>query len=249
MDHKELWKILKEMGIPDHLTCLLRNLYASQEATVRTGHGTTDWLQIGKGICQGCILSPCLFNFYAEYIMRNAGLEEAQAGIQIAGRNINNLRYADDTTLMAESEEELKSLLMKVKEESEKVGLKVNIQKTKIMASGPITSWEIDGEIVETESDFIFLGSKITAKTLTPWKEMTNLDSILKSRDIILPTKVHLVKAMVFPVVMYGYESWTVKKAGRRRIDAFELWCWRRLLRVPWTAGRFKPVHPKGSQS
>ena len=157
VDHNKLWKILKEMGIPDHLTCLLRNLYAGQEATVRTGHGT-DWFQIGKGICQGCILSPCLFNLYAEYIMRNAGLEEAQAGIKIAGRNINNLRYADDTTLMAESEENLKSLLMKVKEESEKVGLKLNIQKMKIMASGPITSWQIDGEVVETVTDFIFGG-------------------------------------------------------------------------------------------
>ena len=150
------------MGIPDHLTCLLRKLYAGQEATVRTGHGTTDWFQIGKGVRQGCILSPCLFSFYAGYIMRISGLEETQAGIKIAGRNINNLRYADDTTLMAESEEELKSLLMKVKE-SEKVGLKLNIQKTKIMASGPITSWEIDGETVETVSDFILGGSKITA--------------------------------------------------------------------------------------
>jgi len=166
------------MGIPDHLTCLLRNLYAGQEATVRSGHGTTDWFQIGKGVRQGCILSPCLFNFYAEYIMRNTGLEEAQAGIKIAGRNISNLRYADDTTLMAESEE-LKSLLMKVKEEREKVGLKLNIQKTKIMASGPITSCQIDGETVETVADFIFLGSKIIAdvdcshemKTLTPWTE------------------------------------------------------------------------------
>ena len=138
------------MGIPDHLTCLLRNLYAGQEATVRTGHGTTDWFQIGKGACQGCILSPCLFNFYAEYIMRNAGLDEAQAGIKIAGRNTNNLRYADYITLGAESEEELKRLLVKVKEESEKVGLKLNIQKTKIMASGPITTWQIDAETVET---------------------------------------------------------------------------------------------------
>ena len=146
VDHNKLWKIVKEMGIPDHLTCLLRNLYSGQEATVRTGHGTTDWFQIGKRVHQGCILSPCLFNLYAEYIMRNAGLEEAQAGIKIAGRNTNNLRYADDTTLMAESEEELKSLLMKVKEESEKVGLKLNIQKTKIMATSPITSWEIDGK-------------------------------------------------------------------------------------------------------
>ena len=148
------WKILKEMGIPDHLTCLLRNLYAGQEATVRTGHGTTDWVQIGKGVCHGCILSPCLLNLYAEYIMRNAGLEEAQAGIKIAGRNINNLRYADDTTFMAESEVELKSLFMKVKEESEKVGLKLNIQKTKIMASGPITSWEIDGDTVDVRLYF-----------------------------------------------------------------------------------------------
>ena len=153
----KVWKILKEMGIPDHLTCLLRNLYAGQEATVRTGHGTTDWFQIGKGVRQGCILSPCLFNLYAEYIMRNTGLDETQAGITIAGRNINNLRYADDTTLMAQSEE-LTSFLMKVKEESEKVGLKLNIQKTKIMASGPITSWQTDEETVETMADFIFLG-------------------------------------------------------------------------------------------
>ena len=170
-------------------------------------------------------MSPYLFNFYAEYIMRNAGLEEAQAGIEIAGRNINNLRYADDTTLMAESEEELKSLLMKVKEESEKVGLELSIQKTKTMASGPITSWNIDGETVETVTDFIFLGSKITAKgdcnheikrcLLLGRKIITNLDSILKIRDITLSTKVHLVKAMFFPVVMYGFESWTVKKAER----------------------------------
>ena len=242
------WKILKEMGIPDHLTRLLRNLYAGQEATVRTGHGTTDWFQIGKGVCEGSILSPCLFNFYAEYIMRNTGLEEAQAGIKIAGRNINNLRYAEDTTLMTESEEELKSLLMKVKEESEKVGLKLNIQKSKIMASGPITSWEIDGETVETVSGFIILGSKITAdgdcsheikrRLLLGRKVMTKLDSILKKGEITLPTKVRLVKAMIFPVVMYGCESWTVKKAECRRTDAFELWCWRRLLRVPWTARR-----------
>ena len=158
VDPSKLWKILKEMGLPDHLTCLLRNLYAGQEATVKTGHGTTDWFQIGKGVCQGYILSPCLFNLYAEYIMQNAGLDEAQSGIKIAGRNINNLRYACDTTLMAESEEELKSLLMKVKEESEKVGLKLNIQKTKIMAYDPITSWQIDGETTETVTDFIFWG-------------------------------------------------------------------------------------------
>ena len=159
MDHNKLWEILKEMGISEHLTCLLRNLYACQETLVTTGHGTTDWFQIGKGVCQGCILSPCLFYLDAEHIMRSAGLEEAQAGIKIARRNINNLRCAHDTTLMAESEE-LKSLLMKVKKESEKVGLKLNIQKTKIMASGSITSWQIDGETVETVSDFIFWAPK-----------------------------------------------------------------------------------------
>ena len=179
--------------------------------------------------------------------MRNAGLDEAQAGIKIAGRNIDNLRYADDTTFMAESEE-LKSLLMKVKEESEKVGLKLNIQKAKIMAFGPITLWQIDGETVKTVTDFIFLDSKVTAdgdcsceikrRLLLGRKAINNLDSILKSRDITLPTKVHLVKAVVFPVIVYGCESWTKKKAEHRRIDAFELWCWRRLLRVPWTARR-----------
>ena len=215
-------QILQEMGIPDHLTCLLR-MYAAQAATVRTGHGTTDCFQTGKGVHQGCILSPFLFNLYAEYILRNAGLGETQAGIKIAKRNINNLRYADDTTLMIESKEELKSLLMKVKEASEKVGLKLNIQKTKIMASGPITSWQIDGETLETVADFILGGSKITAdggcsheikrRLLLGRKVMTNLGNILKSRDVTLPTKVCLVKAMVFPVVMYGCESWTIKKA------------------------------------
>ena len=217
MDHSKQWETLKEMGIPDQLTCLLRNLYAGQEATVRTGHGTTDWFQIGKGVHQGCILSPCLFNSYAECIIRNDGLEEAQAGIKLSGRNINNLRYADDTTLMAESEEELESLLMKVKEESEKVGLKLNIQKTKIMASSPITSRQIDGETV---SDFILGGFKITAdgdcspeikrRLLLGKKFMTNLDSILKIGDITLSTKVYLVKALIFPVVMYGCENWTI---------------------------------------
>ena len=189
VDHNKLWKILQEMGIPDHLTCLLRNLYAGQEATIRTGHETTDWFQIGKGVHQGCILSPCLFNLHAEYIMRNAGLKEAQAGIKIARRNIKNLRYTDDITLMAESEE-LKILLMKVKEESEKVGLKLNSQKTKIMASSPITSWF--GETMETVRDINFLGSKITADgdcsqeikrcLLFGRKAMTKLDNILKSR-------------------------------------------------------------------
>ena len=194
--------------------------------------------------------------------MRNPGLDEALAGIKIARRNVNNLRYADDTTLMAESEEELMSLLMKVKEESEKVGLKLNIQKTKITVSGPITSWEIDGETVETVSSFIFLGSKIPAdgdcsheikrRLLLGRKVMTNLDSILKSRGITLSTKVRLVKAIVFPVIMYGCESWSIKKAERQRIDAFEPWCWRRLLRVLWTVPFYrkeiKPVNAKINQ-
>ena len=223
MDHNKLWKIIQEMGIPDHLTCFLRDLYECQEATVRTGHGKTDWFQTGKGIHQGCIMSPCLFNLHAKYLMQNARLDETQAGIKIAVRNNNNLSYADDTTLLAESEEELKSLLMKVKEESEKVGLKLSIQKTKIIACGPITSWQIDGETVKTVVDFIFLGSIITAdgdcsheikrRLLLGRKVTANLDSIFKSRDITLPTKARLVKAMVFPVVMYGCESWTVNKA------------------------------------
>ena len=205
------------MGIPDHLTCILRNLYADQEAIVRTGHGTADWFQTGKAVRQGCILSPCLFNLYAEYIMRNAGLDEAQIGIKTARRNINNLRNADNTTLKAESEEELKSLLMTVKEESEKASLKLNIQKIKIMASGSITSWQIDGETMEKVTDFIWRGSKITADggrsheikrhLLLGKKARTNLDSILKSRDITLLTNVRLVRAMVFLVVMYGCES------------------------------------------
>ena len=211
-------KFLKR--ISDHLTCLLRNLYAGKSATVRTGHRTTAWFQIGKGVHQGCILSFCIFNLHVGYIMRNAGLGEAQAGIKIAGRNINNLRYADDTTLMAENEEEPKSLLMKAKEENEKAGLKLSIHKTKIIASGLITSWQIAGENVEIVTDFIFYGSKITADgdcsheikrhLLLGRKAMTNIDSVLKSRDIALLTKVHIVKAMVFPI---GYESWTIKKA------------------------------------
>ena len=203
------------MKIPDHQTCLLRNLYAGQEATVRTGHGTTDWFQIRKGVCQSCKLSLCLFHLYAVYIMRNARLDEAQAGIKIARRNISNLIYADETTLMAESKEELRSHLMKMKEESGKVGLKLNIQKTKIMAASPITSWEIDGKTVETVSDFIFWGfqnhcrwwHEIKRCFLLGRKTMTKLDSILKSRDITLPTQVLLVKAMVCPVVTYGCES------------------------------------------
>ena len=212
MDHNKPWKILKEMGTPDHLTCLLRNLYAGQEATVRTGHGTTDWFQTGKGVRQGCVLSPCLFNLYAEYIMRNAGLEEAQAGIKIAGRNINNLIYADDTTLMAESEEELKTPLMRLKSWVQTLHSKNEdhgIRSHRFMANRR-------GK-VETVTNFNFGGSKITADVdcshyikrclLLGRKAITNLDSIFKSRNITLPTKVCIVKAMVFPVVTYGCES------------------------------------------
>ena len=209
MDHNKLKNSSRDGNTrPPDLP--LQKPVCRQEATIRTGHGTTDWFQIGKGVHQGCILSPCLFNLYTEYIMRNTGLEEAQAGIKIAERNTNNLRYADDITLMAESEEELTSLLMKVKEESEKAGLKLNIQKTKIMAFGPITSWQIDGETVETVTDFIFLGSKITTDgdcsheikrhLLVGRKVRTNLDGILKSTDITLPTNVCLIKTMVFQV-------------------------------------------------
>ena len=211
------------MGTPDYLTCLLRNLYVGQEATVRMGHGIIDWFKIGKGICQGCIFLFFLFNLYAEYIVRNPGLDESQAGVKIIGINVNNLKYVEDATLMAESEKKLKSLLMKVKEESEKAGLKLNIQVAKIMSSGPITSWQIDGKKVETRTDFIFLASKITADSdcshkIKRWlllirKIMTNLDSILKSRDITLLTNVCIVKAMFFPITMYGYKSWHIKKA------------------------------------
>ena len=202
--------------MPDHLTCLLRNLYAGQEALVRIGHGTTDWFQIGRGVHQGCILSPCLFNLYAEYIMRNAGLDGAQAGIKIVGRNNNNLRYADDTTLMAENKEELKSLLMKVKEESEKVGLKLNIQKTKIMASVSITSCEVDGVTVETVTDFIFWGYKTTAdgdcsheikRHLIPWKKSYDQpQQHIKKQRHYFANQGPLVKTMIFPVVIYGCE-------------------------------------------
>ena len=226
-----------------------------------------DWFTIGKGVRQGCILSPCLFNLHAEYVMQNAGLDEAQAGIKTAGRNINNLRYVDDTTLTdttltGRKWRGTKEPPEKVKEESEKVGLKLNIQKTKIMGSSAITSWQIYGDTMETVTDFIFLGSKITVYSdcshrikrhlLFERKTMTNLDSVLKSRDITLPKKVHLVKSMVFPVAMYRCESWTIKKAECWRIDAFELWSWRRFLRAPWTARRsnqpiLKEINPEYS--
>ena len=217
-----------------------------------------DWFQIGKGVRQGCILSPCLFNWYAEYITQNARLDETQVGIKIVGRNINNLRYADDTNLMAESEEKLKSLLMKVKEESEKAGLKFNIQTMKTMASSPIIWWQIDGKTMETVRDLIFLGSKITTDgdcsheikrhLLLGRKAMTNPDSIWKSRDITLLTKIRLVKATVFPVVIYGCESWTIKKAKCQRTDVFEL-VLEKTPESPLDCKEIQPVNPKGNQS
>ena len=225
------------MDLPDHLTCLLRNLYAGQEATLRTRHGIADWFEFGKGVHQGYILSPWLFNLYVEYIMWNAGLDKAQAGIKIVERNINNFRYADDTTLMAESEEELKSLLMKLKEESHKAVLKPNIQKMRIMASDPIFSWKIDRQTMETVTDFLFLGSKISIVgdcshenkrcLFLGRKNYDKLDSISRSRNIALLTKFFFP-----PVVTYACENWTIKKAEHWRVDGFRPWCWRRLLRV-----------------
>ena len=242
------WKSLQKMGISDHLICLLRNLYAGQEATVRTGHGAADCFQIRKWVRKAAYCHPAYLTYMQSTSCKMLGRMKHKLHSRLLGEISITSDIADDTTLMAESKEELKSLLRKVKEESEKVGLKLNIQKTKIMAFSPITSWWIDGETMETVRDFIFGGSKITADgdcsheikscLLLGRKAVTNLNSIFKSRDITLLTKVCLVKAMVFPVVMYGCESWTIKKAECRRIHAFEQWCWRRLLRVPWTAGR-----------
>ena len=255
---KKLWKLLKKMWIQDHLTCLLRNLYADQEITVRTGHGTTDWLQISKGVHQGYILSPCLFNLCAEYIMRNAGLEEAQAGTKIAGRNINNLRYADDTTLMAESEEELKSLLMKVKEENEKVGLKLNIQETKIMASSPITSWQIDGETMQTVRDY-FLGLQNhcrwwlqlwNEKTLAPWKK-----SYAQPRQHIIKQRCYFANKGLSSQ-SYGFSSshvWMCEM-DHKESSAPKNWCFwtvvmEMTLESPLDCKEIQPVNPKGNQS
>ena len=233
VDHNKLWVSLQNMGVPNHLICLLKNLYADQEATVRIEHGLTECFKVEKRVRQGCILSPYLFNLYAEHIIRNAGLEETQIRVKIAGRKINNPRYADDTTLVTENEEDLKNLLLKVKKESAKAGLLLNIKKNKIMSTGNVNGIRIDGEEIEIITDFIFLGSKINMdgdctheikrRLLLGRKAMANLDNTLKSIDITLPTKVCIVKATVFPVVTYGSESWTIKKADRRKIDTFEL--------------------------
>ena len=243
------------MGIPDHLTCLLINLYAGQEATVRIGHETMDWFKIVQGVRQGCILSPCLFNLYAEYIIWNAGPDDSQAGIRIAGKNINNLRYADDTTFMAEIKEELKSLLMKVKEESEKAGLKLNIQKTKIMASGSITSWQIGGGKVETQISFSWTPKSLwTVTATTKLKDTCSLEEKLwQPRRCIRKQRYYFAnrgpysQSYGFPVVMYGCESWAIKMPEHQKIDAFKLWCWRKLL-SPLDSKEIKPVNPEGNQ-
>ena len=243
------------MGIPDHLTCLLINLYAGKEATVRIGHEIMDWFKIVQGVRQGCILSPCLFNLYAEYIIWNAGPDDSQAGIRIAGKNINNLRYADDTTFMAEIKEELKSLLMKVKKESEKAGLKLNIQKTKIMASGSITSWQIGGGKVETQISFSWTPESLwTVTATTKLKDTCSLEEKLwQPRQCIRKQRYYFAnrgpysQSYGFPVVMYGCESWAIKMPEHQKIDAFKLWCWRKLL-SPLDSKEIKPVNPEGNQ-
>ena len=247
MDHNKLWKILQEMGVPEHLTCILRNLYADQEATELNLEQQTG-SKLGKEYVKAVYCHPAYLTLMKCISCKIPGWMNHKLESRLPGEISITSDMQMTPPFIAESKGELKSLLMKVKEKSEKVGLKLNIQKTKIMESGPITSWQIDGETMEAVTNFIFLGPKITADgdcsyeikrhLLFGRKVMTNLDNILKSRDITLPTKVHLVKAVVFPVVMYGCESWTIKKAEHRRIDAFELWCWRRLLRLPWTVRR-----------
>lgn len=248
VDHNKLWIGLSSMGVPEHLIVLLKELYSDQEAIVRTEYGDTEWFNINKGVRQGCILSPYLFNMYSENIMRSAGIEEENIGIKIGGTNINNLRYADDTTLLAENEEDLRKLLSKVKTESLNFGLRLNIKKTKIMTSGNMTDFVFDNEKIEVVKSFVFLGSRldddgrcaedVKRRIMLGRSAMTSLEKIMKDRDISMNTKIRIVNTLVFPVVLYGCESWTLRKEERKRIDSFELWCWRRLLRVPWTAKR-----------
>jgi hypothetical protein len=248
VEHSKLWHVLRDMGIPEHITILLRNLYDKQEAVVRTEAGDTEPFGVGKGVRQGCILSPYLFNLYSENIMRGADLEEAEEGIRIGGRKVNNLRYADDTTLMAETEEDLRSIILKIKEKSEQSGLLLNIKKTKIMSTTNLERFTLNDEEIEVVDNFTFLGvmirkdgeceREIYRRIAMGKAAMSKLLKIMKDRDITRATKIRMVKALVYPVMMYGCETWTIRKKERKRIDSFELWCWRRLLRIPWTARR-----------
>ena len=262
VDHEKLWVTLRRMGIPEHLVVLIRNLYSGQEAIVRTEQGETQWFRIGKGVRQGCILSPYLFNLYAEQIIRKAGLYEEQRGVKIGGRLTNNLRYADDTTLLAENEADLKYLLMKLKEQSISMGLHLNLKKTKILTTGNINNFMLDGEDIEIVANFSLLWSMINTQATSSQEiqrrialgkmAMNDLDKIISSRDVSLHTKIRLVQTLVFSITSYGCESWTVKKQDRKKVDAFELWCWRRTLRIPWTARRtnksvLEEIKPKSS--
>jgi hypothetical protein len=248
VDHGRMWNTLQQMGFPEHLITLLHSLYENQEATIKTEYGETESFQIGKGVRQGCILSPMLFNLYAERVMREADLDETEEGVRIGGRKLNNLRYADDTTLAADKTEGLKTLIGKVKSASEKAGLFLNVKKTKVMATAQINSFKVDNEDIEVVKSFNFLGStieqegdcrmEIGRRMSMGRAAMTGLSKIWKDRDISVATKSRLVKALVFPVMLYGCESWTTRKKERDRINAFEYWCWRRMLRIPWTAKR-----------
>lgn len=244
VNHVKLWQVLQRMGVPQHLISTIKNLYDKQEATVRTNYGNTDWYQVGKGVRQGCILSPYLFNIYAEFIMREANIGASGMGLRIGGRQIDNLRYADDTTLVAESKDDLVKLIHRVKAESEKLGLRLNVKKTKVMTTEYEQDFEVDGVHLEVVDSFVFLGSLITSsgsceaeirrRIALGRKAIGSLNSIMKDRGIPIRTKVRVISSMVFPIVTYGSESWTLKKADERRIQAFEMWCWRRALRVPW---------------
>ena len=245
VDHPKMWNVLRDMGIPEHLIILMRNLYSGQEATVRTEAGQTGWFTVGKGVRQGCILSPYLFNLYSENIMREAELEAAELGVQIGGRTITNLRYADDTTIIAESEADLKTLLRKIRDASIKQGLRLNLRKTKVMSTGNLAAFELDGDDIQVVDRFTFLGSEVAAvggcsgeirrRIALGRVAMNGLRPIMKDRGVLVKTKMRLVNVLVFPVVLYGSESWTMTKADRRRVDAFEMWCWRRVLRISWT--------------
>ena len=248
VDHNTMWLVMRKIGIPEHLIILIKNLYHKQEAHVRTMYGPTDWFEISKGVRQGCILSPYLFNLYGEIIMRNAGLYDNNIGIKVHGRAINNLRYADDTTLIAETKEDLGELIRNVKKASKEAGLLLNLKKTEVMTTAELNNVEVDGESIEVVQEFNFLGCTLTRtsdhtkeirrRLMLGRKAMTNLTTIMKDKNITLNTKIRITEALVFPVVTYGSETWVIRKAEMKKIEAFELWVWRRLLRVPWTSRR-----------